>query len=84
MGVKTGTGGPDGEVHFKKDMTFNSIPIYLDFFSFLRDTDKVIQQIFLHTKKCYFHCKLFRDTPVDSWRGGYGIYMGLEYFSKIS
>ena len=73
------------EVHLEKDMTFNSIPlyIYLDFFSFLRDTDKVIQHIFLHTKRCYFHRKLFRDTPVDSWRGGgYGIYMGLAYFFK--
>ena len=53
-------------------------------FSFLRDTDKLVQHIFLHTKRCYFYCKLFRDTPVYSWRrgGGYGICMGLEFKKK--
>ena len=65
------------EIHLEKVYL-----IIFRFLSFLRDTDKVIQHIFLHTKRCYFHRKLFRDTPVDSWRGGYGIYMGLEYFFK--
>ena len=37
--------------------------------------------------RCYFHCKLFRDTPVEFFflwggGGGYGIYMGLEYIFR--
>ena len=73
------------EAHLEKDMTFNSIytSLYLDFFPFLRDVDKVIQKYIFYTKRCYFHCKLFRDTPVDSWRAMEFIW-GWNTFSKIS
>ena len=29
MGVKTGTGGPDGGPGLEKDVTFNSVPNYI-------------------------------------------------------
>ena len=72
------------EAHSGKDMTFNSIPNSSYIFLFLRDVDKVIQNIFLYAKRYYFHRKILRDTPVNSQGGLWNSYGAGIYFSKIS
>ena len=42
-----------------------------------------LSKIFFSTlKRCYFHCKLFRDTPVDSW-GLWNLHGAGKFFQKF-